>query len=485
MSKYDKVIDLALRRSFFFPAAEIYNGPAGYYDFGPVGTALKKNFIELWRKNLVKRDGMIEIDGSLTLPESVFKASGHLSNLVDPVVSCKKCKSFYRADKLLEEKLKKTIPENLPEKEYDKLLKQNKITCPNCHSQLTETKKTSLMFLFNAGPVAKSDVIALRPETCQNIFIDFARLHKTTRIKLPIGVAQVGKSFRNEISPRQSLLRQREFAQAEIEVFFHPARDFEKFDEIKKVKLKLLLHSSNKIQEITAEDAVKKKIISHKIIAYYLALLQQFYEKIGLHSLRFRQLSNEEKAFYAKEAWDFEVQSPDLGWVELVACNYRGDYDLNSHAKGSNQDLSVLDNEEKVVPHVFELSLGIDRSIYMILEQAYHEENVKGETRTVLKLDPWLAPADVGIFPLVSKDGLPEFAKKVMEEVHWYDTFYDESGSIGKRYRRADEIGIPACITIDYDSLKKKDVTVRDRDTMKQVRVKIKELNNYLYKKYY
>jgi len=483
MSKYDKVIELALRKGFFFPSAEIYNGPAGYYDFGPNGASLKRKFIELWRKMIVQKDGMIEIDGSQTLPESVFQSSGHLSNLVDPVVSCKKCKSHFRADKLLEEKLKKPVPENLSEKEFDKLLKENKVLCPNCKSELSETKRTSLMFLFSAGPATKSDSVALRPETCQNIFVDFSRLFSTMRIKLPIGVAQVGKSFRNEISPRQSLLRQREFTQAETEVFLHPAKEFEKFEKIKNHKLKLMPIGRKDTIEITADEAIKKKIISQKFIAYYLALLQQFYEAAGLKDFRFRQLSNEEKAFYAKESWDFEVNS-EVGWLELVACNYRGDHDLSGHGKGSGKDLQVLDGTEKVLPHIFELSLGVDRSIYALLEQAYHEEQVEGETRTVLKLNRALAPVFAAIFPLVSKDGIPEAAQKVYDELkECYDVVYDEPGSIGKRYRRMDEIGCPFCITIDYDSLKKKDVTVRERDSMKQERVKIDKLCDYLCEK--
>jgi glycyl-tRNA synthetase len=417
------------------------------------------------------------------LPDAVFKSSGHLDNFVDPIVECLKCKTIFRADKLIEEVTKKMVPENLTAGEFDNLIQKNKIHCISCKSKLGKVRKFNMMFSFGVGP-RKDEPVSLRPETCQNIFIDFPRLYKTTRIKLPIGVAQVGKSFRNEISPRQSLLRQREFSQAEIEVFFHPSRDFGKFDAVKKVKLKLQLLGTNKITEMTADDAVRKKIISHKLIAYYLALLQQFYEKIGLQRLRFRQLSNEEKAFYAKEAWDFEV-STDVGWLELVACNYRGDHDLQGHQKGSQQDLTVMDGEEKILPHVFELSMGIDRSIYAILENAYHEETVKGDNRIVLKLSPWLAPVDVAVFPLVNKDKLPKLAAEVNEELkECYDTFYDESGSIGKRYRRADEIGVPFCITIDYDSFKKKDVTVRFRDSMQQKRIKIKDLSEYLCKFY-
>lgn len=483
MPLYDKVIDLAIRRGFFFPAAEIYRGAAGLYDYGPNGAALKRNFIDMWRNHLVKKDGMVEIDGSVILPEAVYQASGHLQNFVDPIVECTKCKTIYRADKLIEEFTKKAIPENLKEKDFDELIKKNKIVCSNCKSYLGNVRKFNMMFTFPVGP-SKSDIVGLRPETCQNIFIDFSRLSKTLRLKLPVGVAQVGKAFRNEISPRQTLIRQREFNQAEIEVFFNPAKDVAKFNKIKKIKLNLQPFGKKEVTKMSAEEAISKKIISHKIIAYYLALLQQFFDALGIVNYRFRQLSNEEKAFYAKESWDFEVYSPDLGWVELVACNYRGDHDMSSHQKGSKQDLMFLDETEKVLPHVFELSLGIDRSIYILLEQSYAEETAKDDMRTVLKLNPKLAPVYVAVFPLVSKEKIPKLAEEVYEELQCcYGAVYDESGSIGKRYRRMDEIGTPFCITIDFDSLKKKDVTVRHRDSMKQERVKIKDICDYLYKK--
>lgn len=482
VTKYDSVIDLALKRGFFFPSAELYGGAAGFYDYGPNGAALKRKFIELWRQMIVKRDGMLEIDGSLALPEAVYKSSGHLEHFVDPLVECSKCKTIFRADKLIAEKTKKIIPENLSEKEFDTLITKNKISCLSCKSALDKTKKFNMMFMFSAGPRGE-EKIGLRPETCQNIFIDFPRLFSTMRIKLPIGIAQVGKAFRNEISPRQGLIRTREFTQAEAEIFLHPAKEFESFDKIKKYKLKLQPLGKKETVDMTAEVAIKKKIISHKFIAYYLALLQQFYEACSLKNFRLRQLPAQERAFYAKEAWDFEVQT-ELGWIELVACNYRADHDLSGHAKGSGKDLRVLDGAEKVLPHIFELSMGVDRSIYALLEQAYAEEKVKDETRVVLKLNKKLVPVFCAVFPLVSKDRLPEKSLEIYNLLKGcFDCSYDESGSIGKRYRRMDEIGTKFCITIDYDSLKKRDVTVRERDTMKQTRVKITKLLDYLYNK--
>ena len=481
--KYEKITELALRRGFYFPSAEIYpSTPAGFYEYGPIGASFKRNFIELWRQMIVRKDSMIELDGSVVLPEVVFKYSGHLEHFVDPIVECKKCRTIHRADKLIEEKTKKQIPEALPAEEFDKLLKKYKIKCP-CGGELGKVSKFNMMFSFTVGP-RKTERVALRPETCQNIFIDFARLFKISRAKLPVGIAQVGRSFRNEISPRQGLIRTREFTQAEAEIFFNPkkANDIEKFNSIKKYKLKLLPIGKKRAIEISAEDAVKKKILSSKLIAYYLALLQQFYEACGMRNFRFRQLGPDEKAFYAKDAWDFEVET-SLGWVELVACNNRGDHDLGAHAKGSKEKLEVMDGGEKILPHVFELSMGVDRSLYCLLEQAFAEEKVKGETRTVLKLNSKLAPFFIAIFPLVNKDKLPEKAIKVRSLLGTcWNIFYDASGSIGKRYRRMDEIGTPFCVTIDYQTLKDDTVTVRDRDTMKQRRIKISKLCEFFLK---
>ena len=481
MNTYEKVLDLALRKGFFLPAGEIYNGPAGFFDYGPNGAVLKRKFIELWRKMIVTEDEMIELDGSQILPEAVYRSSGHLEHFVDPLVLCTKCKAEHRADKLISNKLKKEIPENLSSKEFNELIIEHKIACPNCKGKLGEVHKFNMMFRFEVGSKG-GEIVGLRPETCQNIFIDFPRIYRTNRLKLPIGIAQVGKSFRNEISPRQSLLRQREFTQAEAEVFINPKAKFEKFKKIKSYKLRLLPIGKEQIL-ISANQAVQKGIISNEFTAYYLALLQKFFEEVGLKKFRFKQLNDKERAFYAKESWDFEVET-DIGWLELVACNYRGDHDLKSHGEGSKSDTSVLDGTEKVLPHVFELSLGVDRSIYALLEQAYAEEDVKDEKRTVLKLKPRLSPVFAAVFPLVNKDKLPKVAQTIHDMLKQYGSLYDDSGSIGKRYRRMDEIGCPVCITIDFDSLKKKDVTVRDRDTMKQKRIKITKLLDYLFNVY-
>jgi len=478
MDKED-VMTIAEKRGFFFPSSEIYGSMAGFWEYGPLGVALKNRFVELWRKELLRKDDMIEIDGSQIMPKNVFSASGHLVSFVDPLVKCQKCKAIMRADKLIEEKTHQVVPEKLETKRYDELISKFKIVCPRCKSKLSKVAMWNMMFKIGVGP--EGSEAYLRPETCQSIFVDFARIFKTMRCKLPLGVAQYGKSFRNEISPRQCLLRLREFYQTEIEIFFNPAKKkFQKFESIKNYKLRLLPLNEKKEIEVSCKDAVDK-IVSSELIAYYLALLQQFYSKTGIdmRKARFRQLSKDERAFYAKEAWDFEVLT-DLGWIELVACNYRSGYDLSGHAKQSKQNLAVLDEGKSVIPHIFELSMGVDRSIYCILEHAFAREKGK-EERNMLRLPAQLAPIQVAVFPLVSKDKLPEKANyvyKLLKED--FSAFYDETGSIGRRYRRQDEIGTPICVTIDYQTLKDNSVTIRDRDSMQQKRVKIDKLKEIL-----
>jgi len=474
-SKLDEIMNLAMKRGFFFPSCEIYSDAAGgFFDYGPNGQSIKNKIIEHWRR-MLKQDNALEIDGSQIMSQQVFQASGHLTSFTDPLIRCEKCKSIFRGDKIIEEKIGKSIPENLENKEYDSLIEKNKINCPKCGGKFGKTTRWNMMFKVGIGPEEKTAF--LRPETCQSIFIDFSRLYQTMRIKLPQAIAQLGKSFRNEISPRQGLLRMREFNQAEVEVFFNPNKtNTEKFNRIKKNKLRLM--NGNKIQEISAEEAVKKKMVSSQLIAYYLAWIQEFYESLGIakEKIRLRKLSDKEKAFYAKEAWDLEIDT-SLGWIELVACNNRGDYDLKGHAKQSNTSMEVMDNDEKVLPNVFELSMGIDRTIYALLDLAFHKEVVNKEERVVLKLNPNIAPVYVAVFPLVNKDGLPEVARQVYEKLSKeFDAFYDASGSIGKMYRRQDEIGTPYCITIDHQTLKDNTVTVRERDSMKQTRVKIDKL---------
>jgi len=478
-SKYDLVMRLALERGFFMPSSEIYgDAPAGFWDYGPLGVALKNKFIELWRRELVKRDDMLEIDGAQILSKNVFRASGHLESFVDPIAKCGKCKAIYRLDKLIEERTGIHVPERASLEDMRKLVEEHGIRCGRCGGELTDFSHFNMMFRVGVG-VAGLDAY-LRPETCQSIFIDFLRIYKTMRRKLPFAIAQVGKSFRNEISPRQGLLRMREFYQAEIEVFFNPrkANDFPKADPILDYKLRLQPIGEDSVKDVSCRDALESRLISSKLVAYYLALIQQFYEKAGIprEKIRLRELDEDERAFYAAEAWDLEVET-SLGWIELVACNNRGEHDLGGHERLSGQEMTVLDDGERVLPNVFELSMGIDRSLYCILENSIYLVN----NRIILKLPPYLAPIQAAVLPLLSKEPFKSEAMRIYRSLKQdFDAVYDASGSIGRRYARYDEIGVPVDITIDHQTLEDRTVTVRFRDSTIQLRVEESDLMNFL-----
>jgi glycyl-tRNA synthetase len=476
-------MNVATRRGYLLRSAEAYpNTPAGFWDYGPLGVALKNRYVELWRRRIVKRDEMLEIDAVQIMPKAVFVASGHLSNFTDPMVECSNCHSVYRPDKLIEEKLGHATPENLSDEKYDELMREKGIRCLKCKAELSGTRRFNMMFKVGIGP--QGDEAYLRPETCQGIFTDLPYLFKTQRVKIPKGFAQVGKSFRNEIAPRQGVLRLREIYQAEIEVCFDPGNvSLPKFDVASEFALSISKGDVEPAQTAVA-DAIAAGIVPNKLIGYYLYLIQSFYEEglgIPKADIRLRTLTDEEKAFYSKVAFDLEVRT-SVGWLELVACNYRSDYDLKRHAEVSGTDYTVDDNGRKVLPHIFELSMGVDRSIYVILEKAYRsEKDSKGGERVYLSLSPKLAPIQGGIFPLVSKDGLDEEATRIYEELRAdYDLFYDDSGSIGRRYARADEAGIPYCITVDHETLEKREVTVRRRDDRSQEKVPVERLGEWL-----
>lgn len=475
---FEEVVKLGLERGFFFPSAEIYAGsPAGFWDYGHLGALLKKKFVDAWHRLIVRRDEMFLIDGSQVLPRAVFVASGHLSTFADPVTRCLSCKSVFRIDRLIEEKLGLKVPERTPPEEIDSIIRKTNFRCPTCGGELDKVSLFNMMFKVSVG--ASGEEAYLRPETCQNIFVDFLRVYKISRRHLPIALAQVGKSFRNEISPRQSLIRLREFTQAEVEVFFNPAKanNFEKAFSVQEKPLNMWVDDG--IKTMTCREAVRGGAVSSWLVAYYLWLIQDFYLRLGVPSdrIRFRKLGDDEKAFYAAEAWDLEVFT-STGWVELVACNNRTDYDLSGHSRISGADLRVVEDGEGFIPHVFELSMGVDRSVLALLELGYTVEN----DRTVLKLHPALAPFTVAVFPLVDKPELTEVARMIYRDLFLeFDAFYDESGSIGRRYRRQDEIGTPFCVTVDYKTLEDHTVTVRDRDSMMQERVHVKDLKNHIF----
>ena len=476
---YEEVMKLALERGFYFPSCEVYSDAnAGFWEYGPSGVSLKNKFLELWRRELIRRDGMMEIDGSQIMSKSVFEASGHLGNFVDPIIKCTKCNSTYRADRTIAEIANIEIPESADLNEFDNVIKENKIQCPKCKGDFSATKKFNMMFKVGIGP--QEEEAYLRPETCQSIFVDFPRLFKTMRGKLPLGIAQVGKSFRNEIAPRQSLLRLREFYQAEIEVFCNPERlnEVEKFSEIENTLIRVQTDADP--IAMTCKEAVESGAVPNKFVAYYLGILTEFYEKTGIDisKSRFRKLGDKEKAFYAEVAFDFEIETT-IGWLELVACNYRADYDLSNHAKMSKEKFEVMDNDEKVLPHVFEISMGIDRSLYTILEHSL--KNDEEHERMVLSLKPYLSPIHVGILSLVKKDGLKEKTDEIFNNIkRKFDAFLDHSGAIGRRYRRLDEIGAPFAITVDHQTLEDNTVTIRKRDSMEQSRIDISKIDSII-----
>ncbi len=470
---YDSVMNLALERGFYFPSGGAYaDAQAGFWEYGPNGVGLKGRFVELWRRSLVRRAQMIEIDGSQVMPPSVFESSGHLASFSDPVIQCTACSATYRADKLLAGD--GALHEGSEPSEIDAAVASRGVACPGCGGALGPSRRFNMMFGLGIGPGAEPAY--LRPETCQSIFVDFPRIYKTMRGRLPLGIAQVGKSFRNEIAPRQSLLRLREFYQAEIEVFCNPNRldDVAPFGEIADTTIRI--HDGEVTEKMTCAHAVESGVIANRTIAYYVGLLSEFYARTGIdmERTRFRRLSGTEKAFYATTALDFEAEV-STGWLELVACNYRADYDLKGHAKGSGEKFEVMDGEEKVLPHVFEISMGIDRSLYTILEHSLRKDTEND--RTVLSLRPHMAPIQVGILSLVKKDGLAERANEVYRSVREdYAAFLDHSGAIGRRYRRLDEAGAPLAVTVDHQTLEDGTVTLRRRDSMAQERIAASDL---------
>ncbi len=488
MKNADKIVDIAKRRGFFWPAAEIYaNSPAGFYNYGPLGVAMKNRLIDLWREEFVKSEGAYEIETTDILPEIVWKASGHTEGFNDKQTECTKCHNRFRADHLIEDKVK--LEEKLEGKsckELTELIGKNKIVCPRCGDKLGDVKIFNLMFGVNIG--AGGEIKAyLKPETTQSSVLDFPQVYRRQRAKLPMKIAQIGHSFRNEISPRQIFIRMREFSMAELQVFFNPENvEYPDYKTVKKFKLMMLPvelreKGKEKAVEITVEDAMKKGWIPNELIAYYLVKTFKFFETIGFDrkNLRFKELLDDEKAHYSKVHWDLEVYTDDFGWQECVNNAWRSDYDLSRHQKFSKQKLTVFEDGKHILPHMYEPSFGLDRIILHLLLHAYKED----KERVWLQLPKTLAPFDVAVFPLVGKEKLPEKAREVETILkNCFSTFYDESSSIGRRYRRVDEVGCPLCVTVDFDTLKKDTVTLRDRDSMKQVRVDVNDLLDVIWK---
>ncbi|MFZ3076978.1 MAG: glycine--tRNA ligase [Candidatus Aenigmatarchaeota archaeon] len=484
-SRLELIESIAKRRGFFWPAAEIYGGIAGFWNYGPLGTALKNKLVQQWRKEFVKNEGAHEIETTDILPEIVWVASGHAEGFNDKQTVCKKCKNRFRADHLIEDIVKDI--EKLEGKsceELTEIIKNKNIKCPKCGGQLDDVAIFNLMFDINLGPKGEIKCY-LKPETTQSSVIDFPNVYRSQRGKLPIKIAQIGRSFRNEISPRQIFIRMREFNMAELQIFFNPEETkWDSYKSIKDFKVRILPASmrgkDEKEADVKIEEALKKGWIPNELIAYYIAKVFMFFEnvlKIDRKFLRFKELLPEERAHYAKVHWDFEVFTEEFGWKENVNNAWRSDYDLKRHQQYSKQSLEVFENEKHVLPNMYEPSFGIDRMILHLLLHSYKSD----EKRVWMSLPKELAPFSAAIFPLVNKDGIDKKAEEIYESLkNDSDIFYDESGSIGRRYARADEIGIPFCVTIDHQTLEDGTVTIRERDTTKQERVKIEKLKEIL-----
>jgi len=480
----DEMATFCKKKGFVYPNSEIYGGMAGFFDFGPFGVDINNNIKSEWWKTFVQqRDDVYGIDGSIITHPSVWKASGHVDSFQDIMLTCTKCKHKERADLFIEEKLKKPM-DGIKAGDVNRLVSEHKMKCPKCGSDFQESTDFNLMFSTRVGAKEGEDAIAyLRPETAQLMFANFKLVAESARAKLPFGIAQIGKAFRNEISPRNFLFRCREFEQMEIEYFIHPKKmqDCPYVDEIYSQKFNVLsaeMQEKNaKGKTMTAKEALSKKIIKTPWHAYWLAKSQRFYTDLGAKpdNFRIRQHLSTEKSHYALDTWDLEYRFP-FGWKELLGIANRTDFDLQQHIKHSKKDLSLFDEESKtkVVPHVVaEPSYGVGRSFLVFMFDAYDDDKKRGNI--VMHLHPRLAPVKVGVFPLVNK--LNEQAKTVHDELkQCIPCTYDKSGSVGRRYARADELGIPFCVTVDFDTEKDKCVTIRDRDSTKQVRVKTDEL---------
>lgn len=558
MDLYDRVLELSRRRGFFWPSFEIYGGVGGFIDFGPLGAKMMWKLKNHWRDFFVRLEGLLEIITPVITPSRVFEASGHVEHFRDPMVTCLSCEKKFRADQLLEEVVGKRF-EGKPLETIDFFIAEKNVRCPECGGKLSRSEFFTTMFRTTIGPYSE-EVAYGRPEAAQGMFLDFKRVYETARERFPLGIAQIGRAMRNEISPRQGPIRLREFTIMEFEFFFDPENPMcEKLPSIENLEINLLpsLVREKGVEEpvkITLRKAVEEGFITSEWLAYFMGKSVKFLEQLGIEpdDQRFEEKLPTERAHYSLQTFDQQVKLDRWGWTEVAGFAYRGDYDLKRHALYSKVDMRIfkgyeqpvekvirsihpvegemiklfgeraklvleklreaepeevysqlgrqgffklgeftipascfLREEKRVketgarfIPHVVEPSFGAERLLYAILEKAY---SVK-EGRVVLQLPSFLSPYDVAVFPLVSKNGLNDYSYKLSQQLLYqgFDVFYDEKGSIGRRYARADEAGIPAAITVDYQTMQDDTVTVRDRDSWSQIRVDVKRLDSYL-----
>jgi glycyl-tRNA synthetase len=563
------MINVSTKRGFLWPSFEIYSGVAGFTDYGPLGAMLKNNVMQKWREIYVVNEGFYEIESPTVTPEEVLIASGHVGNFTDPMVQCVECMDVFRLDHVVEEQTNLSV-DGYTNEELDEIVRERGVKCPNCGGKLTDAWNFNLMFRTNIGPKGNKPGY-MRPETAQGIFIMFKRLSRFFKNKLPFGVVQLGKAYRNEISPRQGVIRLREFTQAEAEIFVHPEdKTHPKFREIAD-EIFVLYPAKNQSEgrepiTLTGQDALDKKVVANEILIYEIYLAKKFLKEIGIpdNVLRIRQHLPNEMAHYANDSWDVELKTDRYGWVEIIGIADRGDYDLSAHTSHSNEDLNIyLENDEtktikkmavkpnmkeigkkfrknstqvvealrnedplkikedlevngvyeiatcsnkfsieegdlffeefeeevkgeKIVPHIIEPSFGVDRIVYGLLLHSFNSITVKedGEDKVkdYFKFAPTISPIKVGVFPLIKKDELIEVAIDIKDSLRLdgFTVEYESSGTIGKRYARSDEVGIPLAITVDFETLDDDRVTVRNRDSEKQERVKIKDLSSYI-----
>ncbi|KSW11786.1 glycine--tRNA ligase [Pyrodictium occultum] len=559
--RYDRVIELAKRRGFFWPSYEIYGGVAGFYDLGPLGVRLKEKIVALWRDYFIRRHNhiVVEIETPVIAPAKVFEASGHLEHFTDPIVECLRCRRKFRADHLIEEKTG-IRAEGLTLEEMTRIIREHDIRCPVCGGPLSEVRAFNLLFKTTIGPYSES-VGYLRPETAQGMFVSFKRVFEVSRQRLPLGIAQVGRVARNEISPRQGIMRLREFTIAEMEFFFDPEDPWhggvleELLGSVEHRKLRILraeakAQGEEKPEEYGVREAIEEGVVRTPWLAYWMAIARDFVMELGVPygDMYFEEKAPEERAHYAAQTFDQLVRVSRLGWVEVSGHAYRTDYDLRRHMQYSGHDLRVfkqyqepkivrkkmvlldrawvgrtfrkrareileaarsldpetaekelrekgyievagekipaehikiIEKEEKVtgkrfLPHVAEPSFGVERLIFVALDHAYSE---RGE-RVVLRLPRRIAPIEAAVFPIVREESLVRIARDIWRKLleNGMYAIYDDDGSIGRRYARVDEIGVPAAITVDYQTLEDNTVTLRDRDTWKQVRVPVNRI---------
>ena len=456
LKSMDTLVALCKNRGFIYPGSEIYGGLANSWDYGPLGVEVKNNVKKAWTKKFIhERKNAVGLDSAIIMNPETWVATGHLSTFTDPLIDCKVCKTRHRADKLIEnwaaENGKDICADGMSNEDLIKFIDENNINCPNCNKHdFTDIRQFNLMFKTFQGVTEDStSTVYLRPETCQGIFVNFKNIMRTSRKKVPMAIGQIGKAFRNEITPGNFIFRIREFEQMEYEFFCKPGTDIEWFE-------------------------------------YWEKYCKDFLLSLGIkeENIRYRKHAKEELVFYSKATTDIEFLFP-FGWGELWGIADRTDYDLTRHQEHSKQDMSYLDPEtnEKYIPFVIEPSVGVDRLTLAFLCNAYEEQDLGGgDSRVVLHLHPTIAPYKVAVLPLSKKlsDKAEEVYSKLSKK---FMCDYDEAGSIGKRYRREDEIGTPFCVTVDFDTLEDDTVTIRDRDTMEQIRIKIDELEDWLNEK--